>query len=245
MLTPAHGTDNRYTNGPDEHGHDGSGCRCTPCREAHTLAAQQRRTRDAQARWGAAAPATVDAGPVRDHVRALMAAGLGRRRITTLAGVAPTTLTHLLYGNTGSEPAKRISPDLAAKLLAVTAARGPADGQRVDAVGTRRRLQALTAVGWNGADLARRLGKNPATLHRLLTGAAVTAKTARAVTSLYDQIWDQHPPAETAADRAEAARTRATAADRGWLPPMAWDDHHLDNPNAKPRPNRVRTEAAA
>ena len=64
----------------------------------------------------------------------------------------------------------------------------------LDACGTRRRLQALVAIGYPKAQLARRLRLGPVQFKTLLRRDKVTAATARAVQALYDDLWDQPPP---------------------------------------------------
>jgi hypothetical protein len=61
---------------------------------------------------------------------------------------------------------------------------------RVDATGTRRRLQALMATGWAPELLAAELGRRPHSLHRSMTGRSVTARTAHEVASLYERLVD-------------------------------------------------------
>lgn len=52
----------------------------------------------------------------------------------------------------------------------------------------------------------------------------------------YDRLWDQRPPAKTAADRQDADAAARHAAAMGWAPPLAWDDDLIDLPDAQPEP---------
>jgi hypothetical protein len=186
----------------------------------------------------------VDAEPARQHVQALRAAGLGRRRIAQLAGVPASAVAGLLYGQPGRPPARRLRPGTAARLLAVQP--GPtarAAGTPVDAAGTQRRLQALVALGHPQATLARRLGMTRSNFGAMMRRPQVTAATARAATRLYGQLWDTPPPVGTPRARAIAAQARAHAAARGWPPPLAWDDDTIDNPAAGPASGWQRTSA--
>jgi len=58
---------------------------------------------------------------------------------------------------------------------------------------------------------------------------------AKAVSALYEQLWDQVP--EHAEWRAHIAYSRALnyAVAAGWVVPQGWDDEDLDNPDARPR----------
>lgn len=99
---------------------------------------------------------------------------------------------------------------------------------RIDGTGTARRLQALSAIGWPPTQLGARLGYD----RRVIDGwrqqrrhPLVHRATATAIADLYDELWDTPGP---------CTRTRRAAARRGWAPPMAWDDHTIDDPHATP-----------
>src|SRR5699024_4387276 len=128
-------------------------CRCASCREANRVVQARARRQRAYGN-----PAYVDATPVREHVRNLQARGMGWRRIAKTAGISPSVVNKLLYGSPtrGMGPSKRVRQRTARALLAVRIDHAP--GTRVDATGTRRRLQALAFMGWSINSLASRLG---------------------------------------------------------------------------------------
>lgn len=204
-------------------------CGHAECREAWNTYGRRRARLMAYGRWG---EEWIDAAPVRDHVNTLRAAGMGPERIAEVAvGVSVGTLNALLFGDAadGLEPTKKIRRDRAEAILAVQAAVDLfADGARIDATGTRRRLQALAARGWPTAYLAERLGRHVRHLPRMRAAELVTARGARKVRDLYAELWDKVPPAS-----AESRRARALARRRGWVPPMAWDD--IDDPSESPK----------
>lgn len=209
------------------------GCRCTPCRKASSAYTANRTRQIAYGRW----EPFVDAAPVRAHVETLRAAGIGWKRVAALAGVTPSVVEKLVYGSPRQRtgPSKRVRPETAAKLLAVTADLASLGGAaKVDATGTRRRLQALVALGWSGSKLAYRLGMEPTNFSSLLQRDLVHADTARAVRDLYDRLWNITPPQAEWRDKIAANRARGYAAERGWAPPMAWDDDTIDDPAAAP-----------
>jgi hypothetical protein len=95
-------------------------------------------------------------------------------------------------------------------------------GLLVPGTGTRRRLQALVALGWSTHALEAELGQKRSYVSRLITADSdVHAATAEKVAALYDRLSMTIPPAKT------AKRVRNYAAKQGWVPPLAWDD--IDN----------------
>jgi AraC-like DNA-binding protein len=201
-------------------------CRCTDCTAANTAASRTATRERLYGRWHP----YVDADPVREHIAALRAAGIGVERIAHLAGLSVSHLRKLAEHSHGhSRGTQRVRPDTATRILGIgigDASRAPRS--RVDATGTRRRLQALQAVGWSAELLAVQLGRRPNSLHRSMTGRLVTAATAREVATLYEQLWHIRPPRMTGEQRAAADAAQAHAAAQGWLPPLAWDDIDFD-----------------
>lgn len=220
-----------------EHGTLGAakidGCGCGACHDAERQYANRRYRLMAYGRW----QPYVDAQPVREHVATLQAFGLGWMTIAAISGVPRGSVSKLIYGDSrrGMAPSKRVRPFTAAAILAIEPTMDAlADGAMVDGCGTRRRVQALVAVGWAQNRLAEHLGMDRASLNRSLRGSSpVRCGTARAVRSLYDELWDQPPPEATHRDKISASRARNYARERGWLPPQAWDDDLLDLTDAE------------
>lgn len=182
-------------------------------------------------------PADVPIGVVREHLEQLRSAGLGKARIAALAGVDPRRVQVILMGRASAArpPQKHVRAETAQKLLAVQA--GPAlvaVERRVDATGTRRRLQALLALGWSRAELARRAGLQHNTICHVLQREVCTIGTARAVHRVYEELWDRRPAPVTAPQRQALSRALREAAREGWVPPMAWDEGTIDDPTATP-----------
>jgi len=117
-----------------------------------------------------------------------------------------------------------------------------ADLARLDVTGSRRRLQALVAIGWPQRWLAARLGwawtRFSAVMNRQ---GRISAAHARAVLALYNRLWDQQPPQATNAERRAVSRARQLAERQGWPPPQGWDDDAIDDPAAAPEDCRRRT----
>lgn len=211
-----HGTMHRYKT---------DGCRCRPCTDAARRYEKHRETRILSGTWRPYAPAD----PVRAHVAALAEQGIGYRRVGDLAGVTPAVMQRLLYGESNRPPSGRIRAANAAAILAVTATGNHAPHALVPATGTRRRLQALHAIGWDQRTIARRLGMGDSNYRRVLLypgQQSVHAETAAAVRDLYRALWATPGPSPAARDRAAA---------RGWVSPLAWDDDTIDDPHAQPQ----------
>ncbi len=166
-------------------------CRCLPCSAANATYESTRARRHAYGRFDT----YVDAQPVRAHVEHLIASGIGLKRIAEVAGVAYSSLGKLIYGTATSPPSGKVTRPTADRVLAVSVTLNTyAPGAVVPNVGTKRRLQALMAVGWSQSALARGIGMELRNFNHLVHGQrAVTAKNARAVADLYDRLWDQRP----------------------------------------------------
>jgi hypothetical protein len=199
-------------------------CSCGDCRAAHAAYEKHRVRETAYGRWRP----FVDAASARAHVEGLQAAGMGWRRVARTAGLTPGVVRRLVYGNPGRAPSQRIRPDTAAKILAVTL--DLADRQLVDAAGTRRRIQALVAIGWSQTRIATRLDMLVTNLITLSRRDRVTVAKRRAVAKLYDELWNVEPPAGTRWERISVIRAQNLARREGWPRPMDWDDDRIDDP---------------
>lgn len=116
----------------------------------------------------------------------------------------------------------------------------PGIEHRVDATGSRRRIQALYAVGYLEGDLARRLGYTNRKrvipfMHNTNSRGRVYQSTASKVSALYDELRDLPGP---------SAQQRARAPRFGWHRPDEWDTADIDDPDSTPaaggnRPIRI------
>ena len=209
-----------------QHGHRAAyvldKCRCDPCTEAANAYARDTSRQQVYGRWDH----YVDAEPVREHLRALMASGMGLKRIVALGHASGGTLNKILYGHPNADgtrrpPARRVRKETAQRVLAIRLDLAPA--APVDAEPTRRRLQALVALGWPVYRLGQRLGmRHPGNLWPVVSGHRehVTRATAEAVRDLYATLADQSPLTGSPARDAAVTRARRYAKARGWNPPL-------------------------
>jgi len=209
------------------------GCRCWPCTKA-TAAYNATRTR-AQA-YGTWTP-FVSTAPAVAHLRALSAAGMGWKRAARAAGVPESSVYPLLYGRPdrdGGAPRTKARKVLVDAILAVPMPSIDDLGAAVvvDGTGTRRRLEALIALGWSVNRLAADHGLDRQALDSALAWVPIHAATARAVRDMFETIGDTRAPETDRWEKTSAARARNRAAARGWLPPAEWDPADLDDPYA-------------
>lgn len=206
-------------------------CKCPACSVANATYESERSRQHAYGRWDN----YVDAEPARQHVRALMAQGMGLKRIVTTGAISQGGLWKLIYGKRRPDgtqtPSRRITKRIAEQILAVEL--DLADGAVVSAHGTVLRIRALVTLGWSQSKLAARLGIQPSNF-RLAGTMHTTANRAAAVRALYAELSMTLPPEDRHHDRSAASRARKYAADRGWLPPLALDDDRLDDPGYEP-----------
>lgn len=168
----------------------------------------------------------VDATRAREHVQKLLAANMGPVQVAKVSGVPHGAISKLLYGDygRGMAPSKRIRRETEAKLLAVEATIDTlADAALMPALGTQRRIQALNALGWPLSHIARRISIHRSNLNKMLQAEHVQAGTARRVRDLYDAL---------CMTPGSSQRARREAAEKGWKPPLWWDDD-IDNPKRR------------
>lgn len=192
---------------------------------------------DRQHAYGRFESAYVDAEPVRAHLSALNAAGLGGRRVEELSGVRRNTVRYLLSGRPerGTGPSSKVLRSTAERILSIpvpaSAHLAAAPGRPVPAVGSRRRLQALVAAGWPLYVLAERAGLGRSTATSIANPASRAARdsclasAARSIAALFDELSMQPGPSPYA---------RARGRREGWALPLEWDEDEIDNPDATP-----------
>lgn len=204
-------------------------CRYQGCRRRALESGLCRVHGEAQLRWQAGG--FTDAGPVRRHMLALLDAGLSVRAVRCVTGVDHRCLARLVVGSpeTGTWPQGRIPAAAARRILEIpipvaTSAAAPAE---VPAVGSIRRLRALVSIGYDAQELLQELGLGERAGWALLAGITrvVEAGTARRIAAAFEERQMRAGSCEVC--RGEAAR-------HGWAPPLAWDEHSIDNPAAEP-----------
>lgn len=192
------------------------GCRCGPCKEAKSRYNKRQSLLMATGR-----ALTVDAAPVAAHIDALFAAGAGWTQLAAVTACSQATLS-----NIRRRRMPRIRRSTAVKILAVQPgdARPPSRG--IDPTGTRRRAQALMAIGHGPLAIGIASNLDPATIHDVVSGTYphVTPRVANSIAKAYRKL------ALTAGTN---TRARNRAAANSWPGPLAWGDD-IDDPAAVP-----------
>ncbi|WP_327029734.1 hypothetical protein OG989_04210 [Micromonospora sp. NBC_01740] len=198
---------------------------CTECQQRSAARCRIRNRQIAYGTWRG----MTDATAATEHVAKLVAEGWSARRIAEAADVA-RAVVHRLVNRTAVE----LFPETNDAILALPVVPcDPAGGVYVDSTGTARRLQALTAIGYDANKLAAELGiaGQPVRRWRRQTRPKIAARYHKMIAGLYERL------ALTPGTSAEARRL---AARKGWAGPLAWDD--IDDPNEQPHLDGPKTD---
>lgn len=192
------------------------GCPCNTCEKVRAY----RRRVYKERRLGR--PRRVPVTLVAQHIRRLLRDGWTQREIAETAGVGQGTISETLRGIY-----KQMTVENAAAIMGVTGHPAPL---MVPAHGTRRRLQALVAMGWLAKEVTAAAGLAPNFLADLChrQQPTVAASTAAAVEATYDRL-SMTIPEQTPHRR----RSKTLAAKRGWVPPLCWDN--IEDPAEMPK----------
>lgn len=171
----------------------------------------------------------VDAAPIRAHIEQLRASGASMRAIADKAGVSASQVSKIAGGQA------HVRRPYAARIQAVTPAailaRSGAD-DFVPAVGARRRIEALQAIGHSSTTIAMAMadGTSADAVRNVKNhpGDWISRANHDRVLWAYKQLWDKP---------GSSRQTLAAARRLGFAPPLAWDEETLDDPTAQPWSN--------
>jgi transcriptional regulator with XRE-family HTH domain len=99
----------------------------------------------------------------------------------------------------------------------------------IPAIGTRRRVRALKAMGHSGAEIGARLGITYQAVNKIEHGSSdqIRVATAKKVRRVYEELCMTIPTGY------HRTRIRNASARMGYAPPLAWNN--IDDPNEVPR----------
>jgi hypothetical protein len=189
----------------------------------------------------------VDAEPVRQHLRKLLAAGFTQDRIAALSGVNHQTIADFTHHTRkiGRRALRyQTSRTTAEKLLAVSLTdHSPV---HVDPTSSRRRLQALVAIGWPLVHIDRQLGLPRGRSDRTFRCNLIRIETKLTLAEGYEHLRHLTPERNgVPARHAKSARARAAA--KRWPKPEYWDQYAdvIDDPHFEPLYGVSRREIVA
>ncbi|MFI5831020.1 hypothetical protein ACIA6C_27865 [Streptomyces sp. NPDC051578] len=216
------------------------GCRLPACVERKQNWAEERTAAMRNGTW----KPYVDAAPVRQHIKALLAAGLTQDRIAALAELPHQSVADFTGGIRGRGIRHRTSADIAARILGIDPK--VASPVRIGATGTHRRIQALIAVGWPLTHLSTRSGLHASRADQILRQDTVRIETAQRIQEGYDTLRRLRPERHGVPEhKARLSRDRAAAAK--WPPPKYWDrfPDAIDDPHFTPEYGRTKADLLA
>lgn len=164
-------------------------------------------------------PAAMPIHLVRQRIDRLHRLGLTTQMIAHAAGLDLTTIRNIKDRNT-----EHARIDIAAKIWKVDHRPHP-NQKLVPAIGARRRVRALNALGWPTSELAARHGLSKDSFNQSLRCEHITYASWARVRDLYDELSGTPGPSETSRKRAHA---------EGHAPPLAWEDRDIDHPDTQP-----------
>jgi hypothetical protein len=189
----------------------------------------------------------IDATPVREHLLKLYAAGFTIQRVSDRTGIDWNTVR--LYTQPavkqGRGMIRQTTVEVQAKILAIPVE--PVLPGRVDPTGTRRRIQALSAIGWPLKELGPHIGIQPDHVRRVLTRTQqVYGATAQATIEAYERLRRSKPRRYGVSDIG-VGRALRNAKQHKWAPPKYWDQHPgaIDDPHFEPMYRVTRRELIA
>lgn len=196
-------------------------CHCDACRPARARYRKRLLFLHANNR-----PMTVSAQPAAEHLRALLAGGAGWAELVTATGAARGTISLILAGKRTNILASSAAGILGVRLEDVLSPVRP-----VPAVGSGRRLQALFALAHSRQAIAEACGISTSLVSQItnMTRARIPYATTQAVATGYNRL---------SMREGTSADARRRAAQAGWAPPLAWDEHTIDDPDARPNLGR-------
>lgn len=184
--------------------------RCSTCYERF------RRNEIKRGTWESPVPAKRSIA----HIRRLHDGGMSYPRMAEASKLGEWYIRNLVYGKQ-----EYVFPSTERIILAIEPERSP--GRRVSALGSRRRLRGLHALGYEFGQLAGETGVGVVTVYRITNGKTehVWRGVHDSVTEAYDRLKNEPGPSDTARRRAQK---------KGWVSAWAWDDWDLDDPDAQP-----------
>lgn len=172
----------------------------------------------------------------RDRVREFNRRGMSVLDLSEQTGLSITFFSDRLNGRVKGTRRTAYDVVMAMEFVEIPRREGVrVSGAKVNPVGTRRRLHALTAIGYPGLFLGELMECTQQRVNVLMRsdGQYVYSYTASRVRDLYEKYQFVNP-ADMGVSERSIGRSIRTAARLGYAPPGAWDDDTIDDPDAHP-----------
>ncbi|WP_063023721.1 hypothetical protein [Nocardia niwae] len=169
---------------------------------------------------GRGIPTTMPVELVRKRIDELHDLGLTNLMIAYAAGLGKATVSHIENRST-----QYTLVDVGARIFTVTHHPHP-NQPTVLAIGARRRVRALNALGWPTDELAHRLGQSSRSILNIAISSDYTTYNMWSrIRDLYNELSGTPGPSQHSVRRAHR---------QGEVPPLAWDGRDIDHPLAQP-----------
>ncbi|MFK0239143.1 hypothetical protein [Streptomyces vinaceus] len=170
--------------------------------------------------------------------------GMTAQAMSSRSGISRDTIMQLIHGYRVVEgqrvPVVCLLRSTLAKLEAIQPDKPLEEaraGSRLPPLGTRRRLQALNAMGYDCVWMSEQLGISAGNIGCLMLSKRgrryVYAGTARRVAALYTR-YQSTDPREVGRSAWQISNAKSRARKNGYAPPSCWDEDAIDSPHAEP-----------
>jgi hypothetical protein len=197
------------------------GCYQRGCRAPECVLASYRYSKQLQLDHARGQRRRRDATQVRAHLQRLLANKWWEAEIARAAEITGTTIANLLAG----QPTVRTA--IALRILSIPAVDISRTelGERQDATGSIRRLQAMAVIGHTWAAVGADAGITPDRIGSIVRGITngIRPDEARRIAATYRRLSISPGTSRQAA---------TIARNKGWHGPLDWDD--IDDPNCQP-----------
>jgi hypothetical protein len=171
-----------------------------------------------------------DPGPARQRIIIWRQKGIVLKTISERTGVTAWQIQNIETGRTG-----QIRTTTHAQIMSARFTRE--DVSKFSAVGTRRRLCALAAVGFSTASIAQISGIDRQILNRIQVGKEGQEFTTRRLGLATREAYEKYgnvDPLEIGQTQQAKSYVTGRAFRNGWAPPHCWDEDTIDDPSAYP-----------
>lgn len=193
---------------------------CSRPRCTRTVDALRRKHRLCRTHWEASLLPSrrVCAGPTRSHVEALLSWRWSFAAIASRSGLSRTAVRE-------TRTVAKVRRSTEEAILALPLIRYAGKNVLVDAIGTRRRIEALAYLGHPLISYELRVGRCRGRVGKAVATGWVSAYIADGVEQVYRELENTIGPSDLSRKRAQK---------RGFAGPAAWDGRDMDDPKAIP-----------